>query len=228
VGEESFRGEAFIGWDIKPVLTRGWVVCVAEVGGAMMIAMENELRQALSRRQKQPITDAKLVPSAVLVPLYNKEGQYHVLFTQRTNNVKEHKGQISFPGGARQEGDKTLLDTALRESAEEIGMAPGRVKILGELDDTITTTSNYIVTPFVGIIPWPYEFQVDGWETEAIIEVPISALMDKNCLREETEVTGGQAVTSYFYHYQGRVIWGATARILHQFLDILARVERTA
>ena len=193
-----------------------------------MMAVEHELKKALSRRQKQHVTDAELAPSAVLVPIYRRQGQYHILFTQRTEKVREHKGQISFPGGARWEGDKTLLDTALRESAEEIGLAPGQVEILGELDDTVTETSHYVISPFVGLIPWPYRFQVDGWETEAIIEVPISALMDKGSLREETEVTGGQAVTSYFYHYQGKLIWGATARILHQFLDILARVERAA
>jgi 8-oxo-dGTP pyrophosphatase MutT (NUDIX family) len=187
-----------------------------------MKAVEKELKQALTLRRKRRIADAKLVSSAVLVPIYRRQGQYHILFTQRTERVREHKGQISFPGGARQEMDKTLLDTALRESAEEIGLAPGRVEILGELDDTITTTSNYIVTPFVGLIPWPYEFKVDGWETEAIIEVPIAALMNKDCLRQETEVTGGQALTSYFYHYQGKVIWGATARILHQFLELYA------
>ena len=189
----------------------------------MMRAMEQRLKGALSRRQKRPITDAELVPSAVLVPIYRRQGQYCVLFTKRTERVKEHKGQISFPGGARQDGDKTLLDTALRECAEEIGLAPGEVKILGELDDTLTETSNYIISPFVGVIPWPYEFKLDGWETEEIIEVPISALMDKDCWRQETKIIGGQAVTSDFYHYQGRVIWGATARILHQFLDIFSR-----
>ena len=188
----------------------------------MMRAMEQKLREALSRRQKQHIVDAKLVPSAVLVPIYRRQGQYYILFTQRTERVKEHKGQISFPGGACQEEDRTLLDTALRESAEEIGLAPGEVKILGELDDTLTETSNYIISPFVGLIPWPYQLKVDGWETEEIIEVPISALMDKDSLRQETKIIGGQQVTSYFYHYRGRIIWGATARILHQFLDIFA------
>ena len=186
--------------------------------------MEQRLRQALSWGQKQHILDAKLVPSAVLVPIYYKQGQYYILFTKRTERVKEHKGQISFPGGARQKGDRTLIDTALRECAEEIGLGPGEVEVLGELDDTITETSNYIISPFVGLIPWPYQFKVDGWETEEIIEVPISALMDEDCLRKETKIIGGQEVTSYFYHYRGRVIWGATARILRQFLDIFARV----
>ncbi len=192
-----------------------------------MIAMENELKQALARRQKQPIINAKRVPSAVLVPLYNKEGHYHILFTQRTDRVREHKGQISFPGGARHKRDKTLLDTALRESAEEIGLDPGQVEILGELDDTVTETSHYVISPFVGLIPWPYKFEVDGWETEAIIEVPISALMGKGCLREETEIKDGRAATSYFYHYRGKVIWGATARILHQFLELYTQATKS-
>ena len=186
--------------------------------------MEQRLREALSRRQKRHIIDAKLAPSAVLVPIYYKQGQYYILFTKRTERVKEHKGQISFPGGAHQEGDRTLVDTALRESAEEIGLVPGEVRILGELDGTITGTSHYDVSAFVGVIPWPYQFQVDGWEVEEIMEVPISALMDKGCLQQQTEVQDGQAVISYFYHYQGRVIWGATARILRQFLDIFATV----
>jgi len=189
-----------------------------------MRAVEQRLREALSRRQKQPITDTKLVPSAVLVPIYWRQGQYYILFTKRTERMKEHKGQISFPGGARQEGDRTLLDTALRECAEEIGLALGEVRILGELDDTITETSHYNISPFVGVIPWPYEFKVDGWETEEIIEVPISALLDKDCFRQEIEIMNGKEVTSYLYHYRGRVIWGATARILHQFLDIFAQV----
>jgi 8-oxo-dGTP pyrophosphatase MutT (NUDIX family) len=185
--------------------------------------VDKKLKEALSRRQKRRITDAGKIPSAVLVPIYYKEGQYYILFTQRTEKVKEHKGQISFPGGAYQDGDKTLVDTALRESAEEISLASGEVKILGELDDTVTAVSNYIVTPFVGLIPWPYKFKVDGWETGEIIEVPISVLLDKDSLRQETKIIGGQAVTSYFYHYQDRVIWGATARILHQFLDIFVQ-----
>jgi 8-oxo-dGTP pyrophosphatase MutT (NUDIX family) len=111
----------------------------------------------------------------------------------------------------------------LRECAEEIGLVPTEVDVLGELDDMLTEISNYIISPFVALIPWPYQFKVDGWETDEIIEVPVSALRAKEYLRQQTEIKGGQAVTSYFYHYQGRVIWGATARILHQFLDIFSQ-----
>lgn len=190
------------------------------------ITMEQKLREALARRQKQTITDPKRIPSAVLLPIYYKEGQCYILFTRRTEKVKEHKGQISFPGGARQDGE-SLLETALRESAEEISLSSTDVEVLGELDDTVTVVSNFIVTPFVGIIPWPNNLKADGWETDELIEAPITTLLDKNSREDKDEVIEGKPVTSYFYNYQGRVIWGATARILYQFLDIFARAMKS-
>ena len=186
--------------------------------------MRQRLKQALSRRQKSHIADTSLMLSAVLVPIYYKQGQYYILFTKRTEKVTDHKGEISFPGGAYQEGDGMLVNTALRESAEEIGLKAGEVGVLGELDDTASRSSNYIISPVVAFIPWPYQFEADEWEVEEIIEIPILALLDKERLHQETEIVDGKAVISYYYHYQGRVIWGATARILHQFLDIFAQV----
>ncbi len=189
-----------------------------------MKAVKQRLRQALPRRQKQHLVDTSRVPSAVLLPIYYKEEQYYLLFTKRTEKVKEHKGEISFPGGAYQDEDSTLVNTALRECAEEIGLMADRVEVLGELDDAATQTSDYIISPFVAFIPWPYQFKMDKEEVEEIIEIPISALLDGDCLRQETEIVDGKAVTSYFYYYQGRVIWGATARILNQFLNIFDQV----
>jgi 8-oxo-dGTP pyrophosphatase MutT (NUDIX family) len=186
--------------------------------------MEQKLRKFLAQRQKKSITGTERTPSAVLVPIYYREGQCHVLFTRRTNNVKEHKKQISFPGGARQDGE-SLLDTALRESREEISLDPADVEILGELDDTLTFISNYVVTPFVGIIPWPNSLRVDGWETDEIIEVPIVRLLDEDSCEYKKEVIGGKSITSFFYHYNGDVIWGATARILHQFLELFRQAK---
>jgi 8-oxo-dGTP pyrophosphatase MutT (NUDIX family) len=190
------------------------------------INMEKKLREFMAHRRKKSVTDPKRTPSAVLLPIYYKEGQCYILFTQRTNNVKEHKGQISFPGGARQDGE-SLLDTALREACEEINLSANEVEVLGELDDTATTTSNFVVTPFVGVIPWPNDLKADGWETDEIIEVPISALLEGKVLEEKKEVVGGKPVTSYFYHYGDRIIWGATARILHQFLELYARAVKS-
>ena len=184
------------------------------------------MKQALSQRKKQHIIDTSRVPAAVLLPIYYKEGEYYILFTQRTEKVKDHKGQISFPGGAYEERDRVLINTALRECAEEIGLAAEEVEILGELDDISTMSSGYIISPFVASIPWPYPFKVDEYEAEEIIEVPISALLDKSNLQLETRTVDGEAVIAHFYHYQGKVIWGATARILKQFLDIFALVMR--
>lgn len=189
-----------------------------------MRTMQPRLKQALSRRDQRHIVDTSRVSSAVLVPIYHKQGQYYILLTKRTETVKDHKGQISFPGGAYEAEDRTLVNTALRECAEEIGLTTDGIEVLGELDDTITHTSNYIISPFVALIRWPYQFNIDQREIEEIIEVPIMALLEKNCQREKTEILDGEAITSYFYHYHGKVIWGATAKILNQFLAIFTRV----
>lgn len=187
---------------------------------------EQKLQQALARRQKRRIITADRVLSAVLLPIYYREGQYYILFTKRTQQVSEHKGQISFPGGVYQPEDATLLATALRECAEEIGVKARDVEVLGELDDAITTTSSYVISPYVGLIPWPYQFQVNAAEIEQIITAPLSALLNSRCRRQQTETLDGKAMASYVYHYQGEIIWGATARILNQFLDIFRRVNR--
>jgi 8-oxo-dGTP pyrophosphatase MutT (NUDIX family) len=158
------------------------------------------------------------VLSAVLLPLFNREGQHYILFTKRTQKVKNHKGQISFPGGVYQERDGTLINTALRECTEEIGLLAHHVEVLGELDEDVTT-SGYTISPFVGFIPCPYQFKMNEEEVEEIIEIPIPALLEGNCLRHEIKTIDQQTATSYFYYYQQRVIWGATARILNQFLD---------
>jgi 8-oxo-dGTP pyrophosphatase MutT (NUDIX family) len=187
--------------------------------------MEAELKKLLAQRQKQYITDNSRLSSAVLIPIYQKDGQYHIVFIKRTTTVKTHKGQISFPGGMRDTHDKTLLDTALRESLEEIGLRKEDTNVLGELDDEVTTTSNFIVTPFVALIPWPYRFTKNIEEVDEIIEVPIPALLEKDCLKPDTEVLNGEKVDSFAYHYRGTIIWGATARILNKLLDIISRVK---
>ncbi|MFC1958392.1 NUDIX hydrolase [Chloroflexota bacterium] len=186
--------------------------------------MKDILRQFLSQREKHSIVDTNRLSAAVLVPLTFKNGEYHILFTKRTAMVKYHKGEISFPGGTYEEEDVTLLNTALRESAEEIGVRPEAVDVLGELDDILTITSNFIVTPFVAAILQPRSLKLNPMEIEEILEIPISVLLDKNCLHQATENIDGGDITTYTYSYQGRLIWGATAKILYQFIDIFTRV----
>ena len=98
-----------------------------------------------------------------------------------------------------------------------------KTSMLGELDDEVTTTSNFIVTPFVAVIPWPYRFKKNKKEVDQIIRIPIPALLDNDCLKPATEVLDGKKVDSFTYHYRGTIIWGATARILNKLLDIITQ-----
>lgn len=182
-----------------------------------------KIRQALAQREKQTIvlTGAPLTPAAVLLPLYEKEGEYYILLTKRTQDLEHHKGQICFPGGAHHRQDRSLRDTALRETYEEIGVPPEDVEILGELDNMGTLTSNFLITPFVGIIPYPYEFSINENEIEELIEVPLSALADEKNYREEPYTIEGTTYMGSVFEYNGKVIWGATARILKQFLELV-------
>ena len=182
--------------------------------------MKEKIRQALASRRNEKMNDKSLTEAAVLVPLFSRGGEYHILFTRRSSQVAHHKGQISFPGGARSEGDHSLLDTALRESWEEIGLEGKDVEILGELDDAPTTTSRFVISPFVAFVPYPYEFKANRHEIDEIFDVPVSALLYKANVTEERYVFGDEIVQAYSYEYGGRVIWGATARIVQQLLEV--------
>lgn len=183
--------------------------------------LKDKIRQSLNHRNKKHANGDGLTSAAVLLPIYERAGEYFLVVTKRSETVNDHKGQISFPGGGRHRGDKSLRDTALRESWEEIGLNPDDVEMLGELDDIVTITTGYIISPFVGIIPYPYEFKASPGEVEEIIEIPMSTLLDETNFREEVEVINGRYITGYSYKYQEWVIWGATAKIIKQFLDIV-------
>jgi len=164
-------------------------------------------------------------PSAVLIPTYFKDGRHFMVFTRRTELVPHRKGEISFPGGGYDPVDGSLLDTALRESFEEIGLEPAHVEILGELDDIRTWKSNYIISPFVGLIKPDYEFTLSSFECAEVIQIPIPALLDDNCYREEPSlVVEGKALQPGVYNYGKNKIIGATATILKQFLAIYSQV----
>lgn len=182
--------------------------------------MKEKLKQVLSERRKRSFSGEGFTRAAVLVPIFWKEGEYHLLFTKRSGGVPSHKGQVSFPGGAYSELDSSLLETALRESWEEIGVRAEDVEILGELDDTPTTTSRFNISPFVGVIPYPYQFVVNRDEIDAIFDVPVSVLLDKDIWKEERYVFNGEVMANYSCEYQGWVIWGATARVVQQFLEV--------
>jgi len=173
--------------------------------------VKQQIEKILRHHKKKKITDENLRASAVLIPLFCKQGQYHILLTERSEEVDFHKGQVCFPGGTREPSDSSLLQTALREAEEEIGLRAEDVEILGEFDDSLTLTSNYVISPFVAFIAHPYPLQADGREIKEIFSVPLSFLMDEANFKQD----------SYAYEYEGHIIWGATAGILKQFVDLL-------
>ncbi|NNG07593.1 MAG: CoA pyrophosphatase, partial [Desulfobacteraceae bacterium] len=122
------------------------------------------IKEVLSSRSPKRIPDetSSYIHAAVLFPLFSANGEYGVLFTQRTQTVENHKGQISFPGGAVEAEDGSLEETALREAHEEVGLLSNDVEILGQLDDTTTVVSYFVVHPFVGVIPYPYDFRINS------------------------------------------------------------------
>lgn len=187
--------------------------------------MIEDIRKTLAARQKMVIVDSSLTDSAVLLPIYQENGKCHIIFTKRTDHLTHHKGQISFPGGGRHDDDKTLLETALRESREEIGLKEADVSILGELDDAATVTSLYRIVPFVGLIPYPYDFKIDRFEVDEVFGLPLEGLLNNANRKEEDLVYGDKLIRVYTYELNGRVIWGATAWILNQFLEILRKVS---
>lgn len=134
--------------------------------------------------------------------------------------LSSHRGQVAFPGGRVDDHDSGPLAAALRESQEEIGIEPRHVRVLGQLDQ-VTAASSYLVTPFVGAIPFPYEFHLNPAETTAVFTVPISALLDPGCFSMEPRVFAlPRREPIYHFHYQGWDIWGATARIVNQLLEL--------
>lgn len=179
-----------------------------------------EIRRILSRRERKRIEHPEFPRAAVLVPLFEKEGYCHLLLTKRTDQVKHHKGQISFPGGVFDDEDADLKRTALRETYEEVGVKEKDIQILGALDD-IVTISEFVVTPFVGVFPFPYPFQLSPREIAEMIEVPVTSLLDPNCFGEKGIIDNGLKRMVESYQYQHHIIWGATARILKQFLGLI-------
>ncbi len=161
----------------------------------------------------------RLRSAAVLVPLTYAMNEWHLLFTRRTDRVESHKGQVSFPGGASDEGEITPEETALREAEEEIGMRPADVKVLGRLSKLITVSS-YRVTPIVGIIPFPYAFKVGSFEVERVFTIPLSWLANRNNYWEFSLRESERSLIAY-HPYDGELLWGATARMTVNFLKAL-------
>jgi 8-oxo-dGTP pyrophosphatase MutT (NUDIX family) len=177
-------------------------------------------RRRLEAHTRRVVPPGALVPAAVLVPIVDR-GQPHIVFAKRTDRVGHHGGQVSFPGGIVDPGDRTSLDAALRECEEEIGLPRAAVEPLGVLDDTETFATQFVITPWVGRVREPVAWKPDGEEIEKVIEVPFATLVRADAFRVEIWEREGVRRPVYFLEYEGETIWGATARILRHYLALL-------
>ena len=146
-----------------------------------------------------------------------EQGAWHILYTRRTQRVESHKGQVSFPGGACDQGETSAEETALREVEEEIGIGREAIRILGRLSSMITVT-NYRVTPVVGVLDWPAVFRLSAHEVERIFTVPLAWLADPRN-RWELPFPGSQRGVIVYHPYDGELVWGATARMTVDFVE---------
>ncbi len=176
------------------------------------------LRQRLAGpRQLQVVIEdavpARLTSAAVLVPVIERPEGLTVLFTQRTAHLNDHAGQVSFPGGRCEVTDASPVFTALRETEEEIGLAPELIEILGILSEYRTGTG-FSVTPVVGLVRPPFDLHPDSFEVAEVFETPLAFLLDPaNHQRHSMEI-GGVLRHYYAMPYEGHFIWGATAGML--------------
>jgi 8-oxo-dGTP pyrophosphatase MutT (NUDIX family) len=163
--------------------------------------------------------ETRLKCAAVLVPLVWHADEWHLLYTRRTDTVESHKGQVSFPGGACDEGEQTPEETALREAEEEIGIDPSDVKVLGRLANLITITY-FRVTPVIAVVKWPAVFRVGEHEVARIFTIPLGWLANPSN-RWQFERPGTTRSLIAYHPYDGELLWGATARMTVDFLNVL-------
>jgi 8-oxo-dGTP pyrophosphatase MutT (NUDIX family) len=166
-------------------------------------------------------------PASVLVPIVQRPQELSVLFTRRTANLRDHSGQISFPGGRAEPHDASPEATALREAEEEIGLDPQRVEVLGKLSDYHTRT-DYRVTPVVGLVATGFELRLDAREVDEVFEVPLSFLLDPAHHERHWREFQGRRLHYFAIPYRDYYIWGATAGMLVNFYRFLAQQRGAA
>ena len=182
---------------------------------------------AAADREADYYDKVRLKCAAVLIPLAWWKDEWHLVFTRRTETVEHHKGQVSFPGGGCELNESSPEATALREAYEEIGLEPENVRLLGRLNDVLTITG-FRVTPVVGTILWPFPIRLEAAEVGRVFIIPITWLSDQQNWEEKPLTPPGvtRAIPVITYHvYDGEILWGATARITHNFLTVLGLLQ---
>jgi len=161
--------------------------------------------------------------AAILVPLFFQDGKFHIVLTKRSKHLPYHSGEVSFPGGSKNDCDKTKLDTALRETSEEINLNREDIDIFGKLDDQYSV-ANINVTPFVGTVNNHSaidQLKPQESEVEEIFSVPLDFFYENTTYWQEVWIRYNSQHQVYFYNYKGRIIWGLTGKIIKNLLTIL-------
>ena len=183
-----------------------------------------ELESILAERTPVSMNGHDVRPAAVLLLVFPRNGQYYVHVQKRSRHLKNHAGEACFPGGKPKPQDENLLATALREAHEEENINPDDVTILGQLNDTPTRTG-YAMKVFVGTIPQPYVYRPNPQEVDEVVDVPLNALQDPANWREEARWQDGGLTTAHSYAYGPHIIYGATAKVVREFLDVVDQVH---
>jgi 8-oxo-dGTP pyrophosphatase MutT (NUDIX family) len=160
--------------------------------------------------------------AAVLIGLFEQEGEAMLIFIRRASTLRSHSGEIAFPGGSVDATDESPVQAALREAQEEIGLHPARAEVLGIMQPVFTVVSNFLITPVVAYLPQgPGELRLQASEVAALLLLPLSGLADPAIAHTEVWTRDGLARTVYFYDYGAYRVWGATARMLNALLGLL-------
>lgn len=187
------------------------------------------VRRRLARLTRSPrktwhervdLAEESLAEAAVLIPIVERDGVLEVLFTERSHELRTHSGEVSFPGGGREPADDSLVETALRETHEEVGLIPSEVDIYGALT-RIPTITGFEVTAFAGEFSSDSDLVIDPGEIHLIFQAPLAELGDPNTHRLEEREFRGEVFPVHFFDYEDHVIWGATGFLLYQFLEFL-------
>jgi 8-oxo-dGTP pyrophosphatase MutT (NUDIX family) len=209
----------------------------------MYALTEAYISHRLAEAQKSPTDESYLSaflsdaprPAAVLIPLFHASAEekkkhiWQVLLTRRTVSVAEHQGQVAFPGGRADPTDTSPEVTALREAHEEIGLDPSRVRVLGRMN-SLWTITNYLVTPVIGVIPWPVPLHLEEIEVSRVFTIPLDWLADpdhheiryRTIPRPFSQILHHEShPVIYFNAYQDELLWGVSAEIILSFINIL-------
>jgi 8-oxo-dGTP pyrophosphatase MutT (NUDIX family) len=192
-------------------------------GNAIQYLMAPAIRQPLPNDMLKGMNPK---PSGVLILIYPHDNELFTVLEQRPSYTGPHSGQISLPGGKRETFDKTIVDTALREANEEIGINLDEIELIGSLSDLYIPPSNFCVSPAVAYSYKRPAFKIEPSEVVSLIEVPLKILTDKNIVKSKVmTLSGGFVIETPYYDIDSNVVWGATAMILSEFIYILNELQ---